>query len=343
MALNNLKNYYEILEVSTDARTSEIKFAYRRLARKYHPDINKSPESIEIFKEITCAYETLINPDLRHKYDIINGIFKKETENVKNENEKVFDQTHCNKNNKVNKKINFFTIPNFKTLKWLLTKFKRVKTNFGCHRPQKGENINADITITPDEVLTGSERLINIRTTKTCPQCLGHKFTKGGKCPKCGGEGKISENKKITVKIPKGIKNGAKLRIKKEGASGKNGGANGDLIINIKIKVKTQIHYDKLDIYFNVPITPYEAALGEEISIPAFDGKIKLKLPKKTSSGQKFRISGQGIKKHGKVGDLIVTVNIEFSSDLSDDEIKLYNELKKLSKHDLRENFGYGT
>ena len=87
-----------------------------------------------------------------------------------------------------------------------------------------------------------------------------------------------------------------------------------------------------------MPITPFEAALGEEIKIPSFDGTIKLKLPPNTCSGQKFRIANQGIKKNGKIGDLIITVSIEFSHDLSDDEIKLYKELKNLSKDDMRKN-----
>ena len=94
----------------------------------------------------------------------------------------------------------------------------------------------------------------------------------------------------------------------------------------------------KLNIYYNVPISPFEAALGEEIKIPTFDGTIKLKLPPNTSSGQKFRIAKQGIKKNGKIGDLIITVSIEFSHDLSDDEIKLYKKLKNLSTEDVRKN-----
>ena len=140
------------------------------------------------------------------------------------------------------------------------------------------------------------------------------------------------------VTIPKGIKDGAKLRLKNEGGIGKNHGTNGDLYINVKIETKTKIHFDKQNIYYNVPITPFEAALGEEIKIPTFDGIIKLKLPKNTCSGQKFRIAGQGIKKNGKTGDLIITVSIEFSQDLSDDEIKLYEKLKNLSKDDVRKN-----
>ena len=355
MVFNSVKNYYEILEVSTDADTLEIKSAYRKLARKYHPDVNKSPEAIEMFKEITAVYETLCNDEERKKYDILNGIFKEEKnkkdsekeevketvkqeapkETVKNETKKTEEKPKKKQPQKQNSLL--------KTLKYWGAKFKKNQKEKNNKKPQKGENISTEAVITPDEVLTGSKRIINIRTTKTCPQCFGHRFANGDKCTKCGGKGVVTETKKITLTIPKGIKDGAKLRLKGEGATGKNGGPNGDVYVQIRIETKTQVHFDKLNIYYNVPITPFEAALGEEISIPAFDGTIKLKLPRNTCSGQKFRIAKQGLKKNGKVGDLIVTVSIEISHNLSDDEIKLYEQLKNLSSDDVRKNFGYGS
>ncbi|MBQ8460306.1 DnaJ domain-containing protein [bacterium] len=349
-----VKNYYEILEVSVDSTTAEIKAAYRKLARKYHPDINKSTDAIEIFKEITTAYETLSNPEKREKYNIIKGIFKtektttssqkaqEEYQNTVKNNRKGFQEevfakqkTAQKTSDKIQKHKKFSLIKWFKLLFAKSKKNKRAKEN---KKPQKGQNITTDVTITPVEVITGSKRVINVLTTQTCPNCSGHKFINAGKCSECNGTGEISTKKRITVTIPKGIKDGAKLRLKGEGGAGKNGGSNGDLYINIKIETPTKIHFDKLNIYYNVPITPYEAALGEEIKIPTFDGTIKLKLPKNTCSGQKFRIAGQGIKKHGKIGDLIITVSIEFSQDLSDDELKLYEKLKNLSHDDLRKN-----
>lgn len=346
MAFNKFENFYEILEVSVDSSTAQIKAAYRKLARKYHPDINKSPDAIEKFKKISQAYETLSNPQTREQYNILNGIFKPEkTKTSSQKAEEEYKNTAKNtrttqqeqtpppkaeKPAKKNKSFNFF--------KYLWAKFKKNKRAKDNKKPQKGQNITTDITITPEEVITGSKRIINVLTTQTCPKCHGHRFINGGKCIECQGIGEVSKRKKITVTIPKGIKDGAKLRLKHEGGIGKNGGLNGDLYINVKIETKTKIHFDKQNIYYNVPITPFEAALGEEIKIPTFDGIIKLKLPKNTCSGQKFRIAGQGIKKNGKTGDLIITVSIEFSQDLSDDEIKLYEKLKNLSKDDVRKN-----
>ncbi len=339
MEFSKSKNYYQILEIEADATYLEVKSAYRRLARKYHPDVNKTQEALGIFKEITKAYETLSDEKKRNKYDIINGIFKTttaKTQTLRPEPsvKKTTEEINKNKANKKSKRENFI-----KNLKFWSAKIKKNQREKEFHKPQKGENLTTEITISPEEAITGSKRIVHIHTTKTCPQCGGHRFTNGQKCPTCNGSGSITENKRLIVTIPKNIKHGAKLRLKAEGAQGKNGGAPGDVFILIKIEAKTQIHYDKLNIYYNIPITPFEAALGEEINIP---GNIKLKLPPNTSSGQKFRIAKQGIKKGNKIGDLIVTVNIEFSQNLSDNEIKLYEQLKNLSKDNVRKNFGYG-
>lgn len=342
-------NYYEILEVEVDSNTAEIKAAYRKLARKYHPDINKEKNAVEKFKMITLAYETLSNSDKREKYNILNGIFKKPQTNPHSNAKKVEEEykntstqtkefaKEAKKETTKEKRQQPFSI--FKVIKYYIAKFKKNKKAKDNKKPQKGQNITTDVTITPEEVITGSKRVINILTTQTCPKCYGHKFINGGRCLECNGSGEVSRRKKITVTIPKGIKDKAKLRLKGEGEEGKNGGANGDLFINVKIEAPTKINFDKQNIYYEVPITPFEAALGEEIKIPTFDGTIRLKLPKNTCSGQKFRIAGQGVKKRGVAGDLIVTVSIEFSQDLSDDEIKLYEKLKKLSKDDVRKNF----
>lgn len=358
MAFNSTKNYYEILGVSVDSTNAEIKSAYRKLARKYHPDINKDEDAINIFKNITEAYEILSNDVERSKYDTLKGFFKTEKtttssqkaeeaykeEQTKNSSyHSQFENSTKTSTNKSKPKEKKEKSTLAKAVKFWFAQIKRNKRNRDNKKPKKGENITTDVSITPDEVITGSKRIINIRTTQTCPKCFGHRFVNGGKCSNCGGKGEVVKTKKITVTIPKGVKDGAKLRLRGEGASGKNGGACGDLYINIKIETKTQVHFDKLNIYYTVPISPFEAALGEEISIPTFDGKIKLKLPKNTCSGQKFRIANQGIKKNGKVGDLIICVSIEFSHDLSEDEIKLYERLKNLSKDDVRKNFGYGS
>ena len=204
--------------------------------------------------------------------------------------------------------------------------------------PANGTDITVDITIGIAEALKGTSRTVNVLHTQLCPKCKGRKFINGAKCSDCNGTGEKSEYRKITVKIPAKIKNGAKLRLKGEGNHGQNGGKNGDLYIKIKIEGNSKVKYDGLNVLYNVPITPFEAVLGGEIEVNTLEGNVKLKLPAHTNSGQKFRLSGMGVKQKNKSGDMIITVHIEIPQSLSDDEIKLYEKLKKASSHNIREN-----
>lgn len=240
MAFNSTKNYYEILGVSIESSTDEIKTAYRKLARKYHPDINKSPDAIQMFKDITEAYETLSTPQEREKYNTLKGFFKQEKTTTsakkaeesytetKTKNENYASSVDLDKENFMPTKQEKRTQKNnsfIKTIKYWLLKLKKQKRDKENSKPRKGDNITTDVVITPEEVITGSKRIIHVLTTQTCPKCFGHRFVNGGKCSTCLGSGEISKRKKITVTIPKGIKDGAKLRLRGEGGSGKNGGA----------------------------------------------------------------------------------------------------------------------
>lgn len=330
----NMKNYYSILGVTPDSTEAEIKVAYRSLARKYHPDIN--PEGTAKFKDISEAYETLSDNKKRLQYDTINGFFKtskKEEEKQYTSSEKAKEEYTKTKSDEESKK---------KEKKSKISKnINDIFKDFGKTKkeaPQNGKDINEEITITIKEAVESTNKIVNILHASTCPHCKGRKFINGAECSVCNGTGEKNEHKKITVKIPAGVKNGTKLRIANEGNRGLHGGKNGDLFIKININTNSRITTDNNDLIYNVPITPYEAALGAAITIPYFDGNISLKIPPKTNSGQKFRLSGQGIKKNGKTGDMIVVVNIEFSSSLSDDETKLYEKLKKMSSKDIREN-----
>lgn len=340
------KNYYEILGVTPNSSDAEIKSVYRKLARKYHPDVN--PNSSELFKEITEAYDTLSRVEKRKQYDILNGFFKTEetkTSSKKAEEEyrsKAFEQDdkqpktgvpHQKPKEDFSKKINEI--------------FEEFKKNSTASNPQKkkekaqpvkGEDIYTDISITISESLKGTTRTVNVMHSEQCPLCRGRKFINGTKCSVCSGKGEVSNHRKITVKIPKDIKNTAKLRIPEEGNAGKNGGKNGDLYLKVKIEGTSKIKYDGLNILYNLPITPFEAVLGGDITVPTFEGNISLKVPANTNSGQKFRLAGQGLVENGKIGDMIVTVHIEIPCSLSDDERKLYEKLRKMSQHNLREN-----
>ena len=139
------------------------------------------------------------------------------------------------------------------------------------------------------------------------------------------------------MKVPAGIKDNSKLRLQGEGNPGFFGGKNGNLYINVLIEPDKNMKLDGNNILYNLPISPFEAVLGGEIEVPSFDGKIKFVLPAMTNSGQQFRIARKGLKTNGNVGDMIITVEIQLPSTLTDDEISMYTKLKKMSKSCVRE------
>lgn len=335
-----MKNYYAILGVTPDSSDAEIKSAYRTLARKFHPDVN--PSGTQRFKDITEAYDVLSNSQKRHQYDMINGFFKSAPENktsakqAQSEYKKQTaqkDEDTAKQQEKQTKKSKEEFSKKINDIFEEFAKPKKSKTS-----AKKGDDIHEEITVTIKESVNGAERTINVMHTTQCSHCKGRKFINGNICPVCKGTGENSEHKKITVKIPKNVKNGTKLRITQEGNIGLNGGKNGDLYLKIRIEPNSRMRFEGNDVYYNVPITPFEAVLGGEITIPAFEGNLSLKIPPKTHSGQKFRLAGQGIKQNNKSGDMIVTVHIEIPCSLSDDEIRLYEKLKKLSAQNIREN-----
>ena len=321
-----MKNYYSILGVTPDSTDAEIKSAYRSLARKYHPDIN--PEGGQKFKDITEAYETLSDAKKRMQYDTINGFFKSATKKQFTSSEKAKEEykkttsKESKKNDEKVKKSNFS---------------KKINDIFNdLNKKEQGEDITEEISINIKESIEGTQRVVNVVHSSSCPHCKGRKFINGSECKVCSSTGEIHDRKKINIKIPAGIKDGTKLRILGEGNRGKNGGKNGNLFIKVLIIKNSRINFEENNIVINVPITPFEAVLGSKINLPIEN--ISLKIPPRTNSGQKFRIAGYGLKQKGKKGDLIVIVNIEIPPSLSDDEIMLYEKLKKMSSKDLREN-----
>lgn len=344
MVLSSEKNLYEILEVSASASAATIKSAYRRLARKYHPDLNGGDGACERkFKEITQAYEILSDVEKKKHYDTLNG-FHQETSQAKySEANKAYKKTTSETAESKSRSDVFSNIFNDILDGFKNTTSSSKKETFKTKqaKPERGSDVSADVVINLSEAHDGTSRTVNILHTETCPNCSGRTFMNGIKCPVCNGLGEHSIHKKLHVKIPANVKHGSKIRIANEGNKGYNGGRNGDLFLNVKIESDENFKYDGLNILGNIAITPYEAVLGASIEIQTPTGKVKMKITPNTHSGQKFRLAEQGLSQHGqhgKKGDMIITVNIEIPKNLTDEEIELYKKLRDISKGSIRQD-----
>lgn len=337
--LSSEKNLYEILEITSAANEHVIKSAYRKLVRKYHPDLNNGDETCsKKFKEITEAYEILSDNEKKKNYDLLRGFYHDDSKAKRTQANKAYRETQ--REEKAQEAPGFSNVFNdilegFKNTTSSKTKNYETKQI----RPERGTDVYSDVTISMHEAIVGTTRTINILHTEKCPNCEGRKFINGTKCPLCRGRGEQSTHKKLNVKIPPKVKHGSKIRIANEGNKGYNGGKNGDLYLNIKIESNAIFKYEGLNVLCTIPITPFEAVLGATINIPTIDGNVSMKILPNTHSGQKFRLSGQGLNNPtGKNGDMIVTVNIEIPKKLSEKEIELYKELKNITKENIREN-----
>lgn len=300
------KNYYKILGLSSaKASDDEVKSAYRHLAKLYHPDLNPGNDTVaEKFKDVNEAYQVLGNPISRKKYDRVHFAYKFRdgigTSNVKEK---------FNVNNGAQDFVNMF---------FGSKKGPRVVTNIDKYysdtKPVQGENLESEIDISLEEAFYGGERKIAY---------------------------KMPDNKlkTIVVNIPRGMHSGERIRLSGQGRPGKNGGKAGDMYIKINILPHKHLKIDGLDFQAELPIAPWEAALGCEVSVNGIDSNIYLNVPEGTVTGDKFRIPNSGyLNINGERGDLIFTVKIMIPKRLTEKEKELFIKFKEISSFNPRGN-----
>ena len=294
------KDYYKILELKTNKiSTEEIKNAYRLAVKKNHPDLNlESKLAEEKIKDINEAYKTLSDATSKRKYDRIW---------IRNNIAKK-QKEYKNQNQKSDSALkNFFQMFFGKT-----ENIKKSVRNNKEHPPIKGENIETSVDVDIEEVFYGLDKKISLRTT----------------------DGKI---KVFTVTIPAGIRNGEKIRLLGQGKLGKNGGKNGDLFIKVNIKNNNKFKLKGNDLYTNLYLTPWEAALGTKTKVYSIDEESNLYIPSGIETGEILKISGKGYKDgKGSRGDLFVNINIMVPKKLSIEEKELFKKLGNISKFNPR-------
>ena len=323
------KDYYKILGVAEFDSAENIKTAYRKLARKWHPDVaGNTPDVMAKFKEINEAYETLSNQIKKAEYDRAKRFYDYANE-TKTKKQETSTNNHSNPQTNKGFKFNW---EEFLGKKYRETAFKSEEVK----APKHGENIYSDIEISAFEAISGANKTINMLQSQVCPNCKGKKFVNGTKCPNCNGKGEFTNYKKFNVKIPANIKNGSKIRLAGEGGKGINGGKNGDLYITIHVKEPKTCKTEGLNILKTIAISPYEAILGTNVRICTINGNVNVKIAPYTQNGQKIRLAGCGIVQNEKIGDMIVTVEIKIPNKLTQEEIDLYKKLEEISSCNVR-------
>lgn len=357
------RDYYEVLGIDKSASEQEIKKAYRKLAKQYHPDVNKAPDAEAKFKEVNEAYEVLSDPQKKANYD-------------------QFGFAGVDPNSGFGQG---FSAGGFDDLSDIFGSvfgqaFGGGFGGFGGSTrtrtgPQRGSDRLMRMQIDFMDAIFGKKETVNIEVDETCPHCNGSGaasasdietcshcngsgtvvqqqrtafgvFQTQGVCPDCRGTGKYIkkkcthcnglgyEHKKVAVDItiPAGIQNGQKLRIPGKGERGTNGGPNGDLFVEIYIREHDQFQREGKTIYMSIPISPVDAAIGCKVDVPTVYGDVEMKIPAGTQPGAQMRLKEKGAPdiRGGRNGDMIVEILVEVPKKLSKEEKKLYEELQKI-------------
>ena len=350
----NKRDYYEVLGVSKDASEAEIKSAFRKLAKKYHPDVNKEPDAAEKFKEAQEAYAVLSDEAKRRQYDqyghaafdnmnggagfdfsdfdfgdIFEGLFGSGFGNFGFGGSRRGSQNRARKGADKLIRMNLsFDEAVFGTKKTI-----KIDINDSCDecngKGGKGEKKCSTCHGT-GSVTTEQRTILGAFMTKSaCPHCGGKGYTYESTCSKCRGKGIIKRNVEIDVKIPAGVDTGNQLRLAGKGDVGSNGGPNGDLYIEFQVKDHPLFVRDDNDIYLELPITITDAVLGCKKDIPTLYGNVKLVIPAGSQSGDKHRIKGKGVEDlhRGSKGNMYVVIKVIIPSKLDRNQKKLFEEL----------------
>ena len=330
------RDYYEVLGVAKTATEDEIKQAYRKLARKYHPDVNPGEKSAEEkFKEINEAYEVLSDADKRKRYDQLGQNWKAgqdfrpppEWEGAHVEYGDLGDLFGGGRGQS-----------GFSDFFESLFGGRRGARG-GAGFAMRGQDIEAEIALTLEEAHRGVKRSITLQTIESCPDCKGSGAKDGKTCPTCRGAGVIPRPKSLEVTIPAGVRDGSVIRLAGQGVPGTNGASTGDLLLHVRIRPHRlfAIAGDD-DVQIELPVAPWEAALGAKVMAPTLDGPVEMKIPAGAQGGQRLRLRGQGLNRRGGGrGDEYVKIKIVIPPTLTLQEKELFEKLAAESRFNARD------
>ena len=308
------KDYYKILDVDRSASKEEIQKAFRKLARKYHPDVSKSPDAETRFKEINEAYEVLKDPDKRKRYDSLGANWKSGQSFTPPPGFEHFDFKFSGGESMGGFSDFFQSV--FGDLMGGFGGAAQGRPRYGRGFGQKGQDHEAVIEVSLSDVVHGARKTIHLQ--HGTPDATGRMTTKTAS---------------YDVTIPKGVTDGSRIRLPKQGGAGIGSGESGDLYLTIRIHPDSRFDIEGHDLKTTVEITPWEAALGSNIRVETIEGAVNMKIPAGTPSGCSFRLRGKGLpKRGGNAGDLIVTAKIVVPKKLTPREHELFEQLSNESE-----------
>jgi len=316
------KDYYDILGVARKATEQEIKQAYRRLARQYHPDVNPSDKSAEAkFKEINEAYEVLSDKEKRQKYDRFGDQWQYADRFAQSG-----QQAYRGDMGGGTTGFHFFTSDIDSLFDELFGHAYVRQTH-----TRRSDDIESPVEVSLEEAYNGTSRTISRQTQEPCPTCHGSGMIQNVPCANCRGMGVITGVRRLEVKVPAGVQNGSRIRLAGKGQPG-YGGAAGDLYLVISVQPHPTFERKDDDLYVDIAVPLTVAVLGGEAWVPTPKGKLALKIPAKTQNGKVFRLSGQGMPHLGRAtrGDIFAKVNVIVPTNLSEEEKKLFKRLAEL-------------
>jgi DnaJ-class molecular chaperone len=328
----NFRDYYSILGVPKNAAEKDIKSAYRKLARKWHPDANPNnpKEAEEKFKEISEAYEVLGDPEKRKKYDVLGPNWQQAAQQA--------EQQRQYRTNVGGEEFEFdFGGPGAPSgfsdfFDVFFSGVGRRQTAQGPGIARRGQDLETTIDLDLRDAYAGGTKSISLQIEDVCPRCHGTGTVGGHLCPQCHGTGRVLLSKRFEVTIPKGIGDGQRIRLAGQGGAGNNGGPNGDLYLVVKLHDDPTYRRRGDDLYVDLPVSIYDLVLGGEVSVPTLSGQVAMTIPAGTQNNRLLRLSGRGmpqVKGKGS-GDQYVRLIGQLPQNLSDKEKKLFKELSSL-------------
>lgn len=343
------RDYYEVLGVTRSATEDEIKTAYRRLARKFHPDLNPgNKEAEEQFKQLQDAYSVLSDTESRKLYDQYgeNWRYVKETGQAPPHAQGGF-RPQAAPNGQAGFGGYNFSGYDFGTDAGGIFEELFGRAAAGGARGEqrrrtrgagRGRDTEATLELSLEEAHRGGRHTLQMQTIEPCPTCHGTGAVNGTEvCPTCHGAGQVLKPKTMEVNIPAGVRDGTTLRLAGQGGASLGGAPAGDLYLHIRLRPHPTFTIRGDDLETEVAVAPWEAVLGAKIQAPTVDGKVEMNVPAGAQNGRRLRLRGRGLnKRQGGRGDEYVRLRIEAPRNVTDEERRLYEELRRVSSFDPR-------